>query len=200
MFKKYALTFLNFLLFLATATLAAAGVIYLVRIAIILVSPYIWLRNLLYYLVMTAIIFLLIFLIGSNMGYRRFKYGEKFTYKLPVICMVLCLLVNFYVALRLYFNVFACGPIDSFVCLCLNLNSVTKSDYLMYPPAMTFAILGFILNGAIYVLAASLGMKAGYNDKMEDEEQHFKLKPVMAEETVVEATTNAENDSTVSDK
>ncbi len=188
MFKKYILTFLNFLLFITTATLAAAGLSYLVRIAIIVLSPYIWIRNLCYYLIMTAIIFLLIFLIGSNMGYRRFKYGEKFDYKIPVICMALCVLINFYIGLRFYFNVFTCGPIDSFVCLCLNVNTVGKSDYLMYPPAMLFAVLGFIINGVAYVIAACLGMKAGYKDKMADEEEHIKLKPVMSEATVLEAT------------
>ncbi|MBR2327912.1 MAG: hypothetical protein IKA51_04740 [Clostridia bacterium] len=196
MVKKYILTFLNFLFFLATATVAAACLSYLVKLGIIVICPYVWLRNLCNYLVMTAFIFFMMFLTGSNMGYRRFSYSDKLNYKLPIICMIIVIAINFYIAMRFYFDIFACGPVDSFVALCLNASTVGKSDYTMYPPAMLFAVLGFLLNGAIYTFAACLGMRAGYKDKIEDELAHFKLKLVMAKETVTEATETVTDENT----
>ncbi len=175
MFKKYILTFLNSLLFLYVATFSSAGLSYLVRLAIIMVFPSSIVRNICYTLFMGGIIFFLVFLCGSNMGYRHYDCDKKFSASLATLPFIPSLVIYAAVSFYFSFHLFTCGPVNTFVAAIMNVSEVEKIDFVAYPPATVYAIIGFIIFSSLYLFAFFLGMKAGYKDKLEDGEIHKKI-------------------------
>ena len=191
MIKKLLVSFFYFLLFLYVATLAAAGLVFLVKVGIIVVFPQYWLRNLACWLIMSLIVFFLMMLIGSNMGYRLYKQGEKFLYSVPLITMGVCAVIYLFVALYFKFDEFAAGPVGNLTAVLLNMDEVDVIDYNFYPPALFTALGVNVLQCAIYTGGAIIGMRHGYKDKMEDEEHHVLIKKYMEKEALEEATSAA---------
>ncbi len=199
MIKKLLVSFFYFLLFLYVATLASAGLIFLIKVGIIVVFPQDVLRNLAYWLIMTLVVFLLMMLIGSNMGYRLFKKDEKFKYSVPIIAMSVCTAIYLFTAVYFRFDSFASGPVCYLASVFLGFSELDAVDYAFYPPAVITSIAVTVLQCVIYTLGAIIGMKHGYKDKIEDEEHHVLIKKYMEEEALMEAV-GEKADDTVSEE